>query len=369
MKIQYIFFMMLMVVMTDRIAFAQEAEYDDMYFNSKDRQKIMASRVDIQTTARKNDKSQPDEEVNPTDSYSARNVNPEYTSRSNSQVAQADNEDYFDNSYQLQRQAQLSQWNRNYNNWYNDPWYSSAYFGSGINRWNSPYYGSYYDRFNNPWQDPYYRSAWSSSFSYSYGNNWNYGWGMNSGYGCPNNYWNNSWYSPSYSAWYSPFNSSYSPYGYNGYGGGYGGYYGYPTTVVVVENGHQPVYGKRGSRGTTNISSNTSYSRPYSNSGSGSRSEGRVSRSTGTQQQYYENSWQNQSRDNTSSSNGRVSTTSTSQQNSGSSWRQSSGSNNSSYTPSRSTQSSSGGNTRSSGSSNNSSGSRSSSSSRGRGGH
>jgi hypothetical protein len=364
MKIQYIFFMMLVFAMANNIAFAQEAEYDDLYFNSKDRQKIQASRVDVQTAERKSDKSRTDEDVNPTDSYSARNVNPEYTSRSNSQVAQADNEDYFDNSYELQRRGELTEWNRNYNNWYNDPWYSSAYFSPGINRWNSPYYGSYYDRFNSPWQDPYYRSAWSTSFSYSYGNNWNYGSGMSYGYGCPNNYWNNSWYSPSYASWYSPFNSWYSPYG--GYGNGY---YGYPTTVIVVDNGRQPVYGKRGTRGSANISTNTSYSRPYTNTGSGSRSEGRVtSRSTGTQQQYYENSWQNQSRDNTNSSNGRVSTNSTSQQNSGSSWRQSSGTqnnNNSSWSPSRSTQSSG---TRSSGSSGNSSGSRSSSS-RGRGGH
>jgi hypothetical protein len=290
MKLRYIFFMMLSLLMAANTVVAQD-EYDDMYFNKKDRQKITASRVNSQVMERTSKAmAKADEDVNPTDSYSARNVNPEYTSRANSEVAQVDNEDYFDNSYQLQRQTQMTQWNRNYNNWYNNSWYTPAYYGAGINRWNSPYYGSYYDQFNSPWYDPYYRSAWSSSFSYAYGNNYNYGWGMNSGYGCPNNYWNSSWYSPSYSSWYSPFNSwGYSPYGYGGYRNGY---YGYPTTIVVVENGHQPVYGKRGTRGTTFVQPSNNRSRSVSTTGRTTDNQGgRVT--TRKQDEYYQRTWSN----------------------------------------------------------------------------
>lgn len=336
---------------------AQDAEYDDMYFNSKDRAKLVATRDEYtpKTESKRMQREAVSDDVNPTDSYSARSVNPEFTSRSNSESAQADNEDYFVNNYKLQTQSDLNTFNKNYNNWYNDPWYSSAYFGAGMNQWNSPYYGSYYSPYSSPWYDPYYTNGWSSSFSFYYGNNWNYGWGMNTGYGygyCPNNYWNNSWYSPAYASWYRP----------------YGSYYGYGApTVVVVENGRGPVYGKRGSRG-----SYQSVSDRRTNMGSASRTEISKNRNSGRQQAYYENTWQNESRQSgsNSSQNGRISSTSTRTQDSNtnnSGWRQSSGSNNnSSYSPSRSSGSYSP--SRSSGStSGGSSGSRPSS--RGRGGH
>ena len=362
MKLRHIFFILLVGFLSVN-AFAQDAEYDDMYFNSKDRAKVAIARGEVRKVEEKaKAKQRAAEDVNPTDSYSARNVNPEFTARSNSESAQADNEDYFVNNYQFQKQSQFNNFNRGYNNWYNDPWYSSAYFGSGINRWNSPYYGSYYSPYNNPWNDPYYQSGWSSSFSYYYGNNWNYGWsngwGMNYGYGCPN-YWSSSWYSPYYSSWYSPYSNWYSPYGY-----GYGYGYGYPSTVVVVEDGRGPVYGKRGTRG--GYQNTTELKKAYSNTGSGSRSDAGRTRTT-RQQPYYENSnssWQNESRQSNNSwgsNNGRISSQSTtrtspSHDSNNNGWRPSSNSSNnhSSYSPSRS--SSSGG----------SSGSHSS---RGRGGH
>ena len=58
-----------------------------------------------------------DEVVNPTDSYSARNVNPEFAARSNSQTAAADNQDYFVNNYKYNTSSNLNNWNNNYNNW------------------------------------------------------------------------------------------------------------------------------------------------------------------------------------------------------------------------------------------------------------
>ena len=84
---------------------AQEIENDDMYFNSKDRAKLnamKASQPTLTASIKKSKKEVVEEEEssNPTDSYSARNVNPEYEARTNSETAQADNEDYFVNNYQ-----------------------------------------------------------------------------------------------------------------------------------------------------------------------------------------------------------------------------------------------------------------------------
>jgi hypothetical protein len=329
MKLKYIFSMLMAFLAVN--ALAQDAEYDDMYFNSKDRAKLTLARGEgrkVEEKVRAKEKAA--DEINPTDSYSARNVNPEFTARSNSESAQADNEDYFVNNYQLQRQSQFNNFNRGYNSWYNDPWYSSAYYSAGINNWNSPYYGSGYNRYGNPWYDPYYQSGWSSSYSFYYGNNWNYGWnnGWNMSYGCPN-YWNNPFYSSYYSSWYSPYNSYYSPYGY-GYGNGY-------PTVVVVENGRGPVYGKRGTRGTSFVQNTGTRSRTVTPGNN--NSNGRVA--TRRQDEYYQRTWQPTQETNNSSYSG---TRTTTQQNRSSSWSNSGSYDNSG---SRSSSSSSGGTTRS----------------------
>ena len=61
-------------------ASAQGIENDDMYFNSKDRAKLNAAKAtEVSASIKKSKKATvADEAVNPTDSYSARNVNPEY---------------------------------------------------------------------------------------------------------------------------------------------------------------------------------------------------------------------------------------------------------------------------------------------------
>lgn len=219
---------------------AQDVEHDDMYFTASDRAKLKAKRNGERMVALSREKEEEQLEqdyINPTDSYSARDINPEYTSRLNAAEAQADNEDYFINNYRVAKQADFNNWNNNYNNWYNSQWYGSSYFGPNVNSWNNPYYGGYYDSWGNSWNNPYYRSGWSTSMSFGYGNSWGYGynngWGM--GYGYPmNNYWHNSWYTPAYAGWYSPWRS----YGY------------YPGQIVIVEgNSRGPVYGKRPSRG------------------------------------------------------------------------------------------------------------------------
>jgi hypothetical protein len=167
---------------------AQGVEHDDMYFNSKDRAKLREARKSTEValaSARKTKKEDTaEEDLNPTDSYSARNVNPEYTSRSNSQTAKAEEEDYFVNNYQYSTQSNYNNWNNNFNDWYGNSWYRPNYWAPSIYAWNSPYYG-YYDSWNSPWYDPNWSyNGWSSSFSFYYGNSWNYGWGGNY------NYWN-----------------------------------------------------------------------------------------------------------------------------------------------------------------------------------
>jgi hypothetical protein len=282
-------------------AMAQGIENDDMYFNSKDRAKLHAAKAtDASYTAsiKKAKKSEAveveEESANPTDSYSARNVNPEYEARSNSQTAQVDNEDYFVNNYKFNNASQFNNWNNNFNNWYSTPWYGGNFYDPYISSWNSPYYGSYYDVWGNPWRNPYYRSGWGSSFSYHWGSSYNYGWGMGFGSG--------NYYNP-YNAW------AYDPYGYSRYGGGWNSYYGgygYPTQVIIVDNDrYGPAYGKRVSRSSQgdrnyNAGRTRSYNRdvvnPDSNTG-GNRptTGGRVSNTTTTRQsEYYNRGWRNQ---------------------------------------------------------------------------
>jgi hypothetical protein len=343
MKIR-IFLLALMSTLTTGLVLAQDIENDDMYFNSADRAKLSATRgssIAMASNRHKSDvREEEDDSVNPTDSYSARNVNPEYTSRTQSQASQADDENYFVNNYKYNTQSNLSKFNNNYNNWYNNPWYSSAYYGSGINSWNSPYYGSYYDAWGSPWANPYYRSGWSSSFSYFWGSNYNYGWGMNYGYGM-------GWGNP-YNSWASMYGPSYG-WGYPYYGNSW--YGGYPTQVIVVDNGSRgPIYGKRGTRSANyiNRTSGTSGGRQYTNAGSGSRSDNGARTRTSRQSDYYQRTWRSDSQNSNSgysnsgygnSSGGRMSS-----QPSQSSWRSSGSNSNSSWGGS-----SSGGASRSSG--------------------
>lgn len=302
--------------------FAQDIENDDMYFNSKDRAKLNASKakeVSYTASIKKNDKKElvEQESINPTDSYSARNVNPEYEARSNSETAQADNEDYFINNYQYSNSNNLNRWNNNFNNWYNNPWYGGNYYDPYISSWNSPYYGSYYDTWGNPWHNPYYRSGWSSSFSYHWGNTWNYGWGIGFGY---SNYCNpyNAW------AWNPYYGYGYSPYSY------YGGW-GYPGQVVIIESGNRygPAYGKRSSRSSelsrnyVNRSTRSTNQDALNSTGTRPNIGGRVGTNSRTQSDYYNRGWRNQTQNsgsqNSNSSGGRSSWESDSR----SSWRDS----------------------------------------------
>lgn len=253
-----------------------QVEYDDMYFNKEDRVKLEAQRataVAYNTPEKRTNFDENMSDLNPTDSYSARNVNPEYTSRAHTQTAQTDEEDYFVNNYQYNRN-QLNNWNNNFNNWYSNPWYRTNYYGPAISSWYTPYYG--YSSWNSPWYDPYWNyHGWSSSFSFHYGSRWNYGWGGNY------DYWNRPYYG------WDPYYGG----GLGYYGGGYWNNYRYPGTVIVVADdydGRNRTYSKRPSRSTAIVSErNTARSRSsYVPSYSRPSSSGRSTAST-RQDEYY----------------------------------------------------------------------------------
>lgn len=228
---------------------AQQAENDDMYFKAKDREKLRAENAvasindkidnDYKAFKKKNFDEPTVEEtatspsaVNPTDSYSARTINPEYISRSNSAQAGEDEQTYYvegyapANTYDSYSGGTYNNYSNNLNPNYQNSWYGS----SAYNSWYSPYYG-----YCNPYMSPYYSATpgWTMSLGYTWGNMYNPGMGFGMGYGWGSSYYNNPYY-------YNPYHS-YSPYGYYGYPTYYnnGGYY---------SEASKPNYGKRPSR-------------------------------------------------------------------------------------------------------------------------
>ncbi|MEJ7647240.1 MAG: hypothetical protein WKF87_21780 [Chryseolinea sp.] len=294
-------------------AFGQGIESDDMYFSSKDRAKLKEAQASKQAAyeasarnTKRDNIAAVEEDDNAEAIYSARNENPEFAARSNSQSAQADNQDYFVNDYKYNNYSNLNNFNNNFNDWYGSSWYRSNYYNPSIYGWNSPYYGSAYDSWGNPWMNPYYRSGWSSSFSFHLGNSWNYGWGNNMGWGMSYGY-NNPYMGSMYG-----YRSGY------GYGAGYGGWYNSPTVIIVNngEGGRNVAYGKRGSHGgmvTSAPGNGNSRSRnsnivepsaggvrpTYGNSG------GRIATTAPTrssrQEEYYNRSWRSSQQPATSS--------------------------------------------------------------------
>lgn len=171
-------------------------EIDDMYFTSKDRVKKdqfkREENVSHGTTV----------PLNTSDSYSARNENPDYVA--GSKVGSNSRPAYFNSNYQPVVNQNLYAYNNSYT-------YSYTYYNPYAFRYNMMFvYGYPYNFY---------------SYGYPY-----YGYGYN-GYG--------------YNSYYSyPYNYGYYPYNY-----GYG-YYSYPTLVTHVD--HHVVYGRRPSRSSSN---------------------------------------------------------------------------------------------------------------------
>jgi len=195
---------------------AQRAENDDMYFNSKDREKSKVTEAEVSLNSYSSAKKKKaveqevsaEENVNPTNSYSSPNVNPEYVSRSNSTQASEEEQNYYVEGYTPNTYDSYSSGNyNNYNNnWNNNNWN----YGNNYNSWYSPYYG-----YCNPWMSPYYSGGpgWMLSLNYTWGNIWSPGWSYGLGYGWGNSYYNPYRYYPSY---YSPYYSGYPTYYYSG---------------------------------------------------------------------------------------------------------------------------------------------------------
>lgn len=221
-------------------ASAQRAEYDDMYFRGKDRERNKALEAEKAYASAKTSKApehkqdevipQEDDTANPTDSYSARSVNPEYVSRANSENASED-----ENNYYLEGYTPVSS-NNNFNNSYynNAATASNSYYGNS--RYNDPFfnrgYGCNYCSPQMSWMitsSPYYPYGFYDSWMNPYYSGYGSGWSMSFMYG---NYW--------------------SPYGSYGYGYPYYGGYSYPGYYTggkaYYESPNTVNYGKRPSR-------------------------------------------------------------------------------------------------------------------------
>ncbi|MBL7850232.1 MAG: hypothetical protein JNN04_04970 [Cyclobacteriaceae bacterium] len=253
------------------LAFAGTAgaqEVDDMYFTARDRAQhneltnatlAMRYAAEDQQAAKSNP-------VNPSDTYTGRGVNPEFSAqqKNGAEIIQG-NPDYFLASFKP----------KDIN--------SSLYSGSSISRNNcacSPYSSMAYGGFGNPYgsfyspygfYSPYmgypgmYGPSTMLGYSMSpYGSMWSLGmsYGMGSMYG-------------------SPYYSMYNPYGY-----GYGYGYGYPYAPVMGYDPVQTVSGRRPVRASTVNSSFPTNTAGYVASGTNGRS-----RSTRTD--YYDPQWRN----------------------------------------------------------------------------
>lgn len=239
MKIR-ISFLSLLAVSTAIAASAQVVEYDDMYFTSKDRVRVQASKpLTLKNITSEHEVAT---SINPTDSYSARNVNPEYISQSkvnpSGSAAPAPYfiPDYTPTAINQNLNSSSSSWNNcNCASSFNNPYYGM------MPGYGNPY-GSYYPSMSsmygyNPYgyggYNSFYNSGWSSmmSIGFGMGSYYPYGgssWGM--GYGMGGSLFN---------------------YGYNYYGGGYGYNSYYPNNVVIINNDNNNrnvAYGKRPSR-------------------------------------------------------------------------------------------------------------------------
>jgi len=314
MKIR-IAFLSLLALSTYQVASAQ-VEHDDMYFNSKDRSKMVAAKPAMITKSISAE-HEVATSINPTDSYSARNVNPEYISQSKMGSATSEQAPYFIPDYTPTSVNQKLS-NSSYSNYYN---YNNLAMGGYYPYSNMYGYGSPYSMYG--FGSPY--NYYSSMYGYN-----PYGWSnsLSFGYGMGGYYPYSSYYYPyGGSSWAMGVGMGWSSfYGYNPY---YNmGYYGYPYNRVIVVNDYNSrnvVYGKRTSR-SSDINNNVTYSNRTRSTTQIADSQGRVTStggrvsSDGTSSSYYQRGWRSNPATNSGSrtdwsSSGRTSGTSTANRN------------------------------------------------------
>jgi hypothetical protein len=364
MKTRIAFFALVWVAAT---AVAQE--YDDMYFTSKDRAKISATRSpQVTNTNRTADNSDlVQSKINPTDSYSGRGVNPEYTAQTKFNSTNTEEApQYFVSSYiPANVNPNLNQYSQGS---FNTPYYGNNYSNCNCGNnsfYNNPYYGyGGMSGFGSPYSSFYgggFNPGWSSMLGYMWG-------GMGSGmYGGMNYGFGNMWGSPSSMFWnnYYGMNSYYGGY-YNPFNSYYGGGYGfnsyYPRSVVILNDNTMTSHRRRAERSSTGNNYVNTNSRTTNTGGTYTRNGRMISstgntggrQSTGDSSPYFNRSWRNNSQGTTTNS-GRSSFWSNGNNsgNSRGSWSNGNNGNNSNWsTPSRSSWSNSnfGGGSRSGGS-------------------
>jgi hypothetical protein len=294
-------FLTFLAAATVSCAWAQSTEDDDMYFTSKDRVALnvaqSASRQEIlaSTNSRRITESEVASTINPTDSYSARNVNPEYISGSKVGSNTTADVQYFSPNYQpiaVNQNLASNSRNCNCNNNYGYNGFNNGYGYNSFGSFGSPYgmggmspygYNSFgmmnpYSNYGGYGYSPYsmmgggfYNSALSFGFGSGFGNGFGYG----SPFGFGNSYGMNSFYGNGYNSFYNPYS-----YGYNSSGYGYNN----SRTVVAVADRPRPQSAR-----------NQEVDRYYStngNRGGVANSGGRVA-SVDNSQQYYNRTWRN----------------------------------------------------------------------------
>lgn len=259
-------FLTILAFASSACAFAQSTEDDDMYFTSKDRAALNASRQLVLSSdnSRRITESEIASTINPTDSYSARNVNPEYISGVKMSGNSTSATPYFTPNYQP---TSVNQNLANNSNNCNCGINSYNGFNNGYNRYGS--FGNPYNNFGSYGYSPYsmmgngfYGSGLSFGFGSGFGNNFGYG----SPYGFGNNYYGMNSY-------YGGYNSFYNPYRYGS------------NTIIVVD------------RPRPQSTRNQEVDRYYSTNGTRGRNDigntgGRIASNT-TSQQYYNRTWRN----------------------------------------------------------------------------
>ncbi len=247
-------FLTFLAVATVSCVFAQSTEDDDMYFTSKDRVAFSvaqnASRQAVLASANSSriTESEVASTINPTDSYSARNVNPEYISGSKVGSNTTANVQYFSPNYQPTSVNQNLASNCNSCGYNNFNSYNGFNNGYGYNRYGSfgspygmggmsPYgYNSYgmmnpYSNYGGYGYSPYSMMGsgfYGSALSFGFGSGFGSGFGYGSPFGFGNYYGMNPYY--------GGYNSFYNPYGYG-------------SSYAVIDQNRQNVsYGTRPSR-------------------------------------------------------------------------------------------------------------------------
>lgn len=183
-------------------------EVDDMYFRARDR-KSVASVEHSFTSNYDNFRQQHFPEdikvgVNPTDSYSGRQLNPEFAARSMAAAASADEENYFVENYRPSTSAVPFNNAYYFNNPWSNPWSMGWYSSAWARPWNNPWYWGWNDPWMNPWM-PGGGWGWTPGWNYGFNSMWApgfSGWTVSVGYTW-GNAWGMPWCTPGWTTWNS----------------------------------------------------------------------------------------------------------------------------------------------------------------------